>query len=221
MKILVIEDESRVAELLSRGLVRAQHVVDIAETGDDGLYMAADGHYDAAIIDVMLPDLDGFQVAQSLRERGDHFPILMLTARDTIDDKVTGLKSGADDYLTKPFAFEELLARLEALSRRADTFKPNDELAVGPLVRSGTQIYCGGRMLDLTPKEFQVLELLMRHANQVLTREQILDYVWSTEADPVANVVDRVVARLRKKIESAAGDPVVATVRGFGYVIRT
>ncbi len=220
MKILVIEDEPRVAELLQRGLSRAQHVVDIAQSGQDGLMMAADGHYDAVVVDVMLPDIDGFMVAHQLRDRGDHFPILMLTARDTIDDKVMGFRSGADDYLTKPFAFEELLARLDALARRAEGFQPNDELVVGPLKRSGMTVYCQGQPLDLTPKEFQVLGLLMRHANQVLTREQILDYVWSTDADPIANVVDRVVARLRKKIESVHGSPVVATVRGFGYVIR-
>ena len=220
MKILVIEDEPRVGELLSRGLSRANHVVDVTNTGENGLMMAADGHYDCAIIDVMLPDVDGFAVAKSLRQRGDYFPILMLTARDTIDDKVLGLKSGADDYLTKPFAFEELLARLDALARRAEVFKPADELAVGPLRRHGSAMYCDGKPLNLTPKEFQVLELLMRHANQVLTRQQILDYVWSTEADPVANVVDRVVARLRKKVEAVHGSPVVATARGFGYVIR-
>lgn len=219
MKILVIEDESRVAELLAKGLSRDNHVVDVAETGEDGLVMAADGHYDAAVVDVMLPDMDGFQVCSALRERGDHFPILMLTARDTVDDKVTGLKSGADDYLTKPFAFAELLARLDALARRAEVFKHND-VVVGPLTLSGNTVRCHQKQLDLTPKEFQVLELLMRHANQVLTRDQILDYVWSTDADPVANVVDRVVARLRKKLEAAHGDAMISTARGFGYVIR-
>lgn len=221
MKILVIEDEARVADLLQRGLERSHHVVDVAETGEDGLMMAADGHYDAAIVDVMLPDIDGFTVSQELRGRGEHFPILMLTARDTIDDKVQGLRNGADDYLTKPFAFEELLARLDALARRAEVFKPQDELTAGPLTRKGHAVYCDGKLLDLTPKEFQVLDLLLKHANQVLTRDQILDYVWSTDADPIANVVDRVVARLRKKIEAVHGDPVVGTVRGFGYVIRT
>ncbi len=219
VKILVIEDEPRVAELLARGLTQAQHVVDIAETGANGLMMAADGHYDAAVIDVMLPDIDGFAVSHQLRERGDHFPILMLTARDTVDDKVMGLKSGADDYLTKPFAFQELLARLDALARRTEVFQKWEELRVGPLKRVGTTIYCRTQPLDLTPKEFQVLDLLMRHANQVLSREQILDHVWSTDADPIANVVDRVIARLRKKIHAAHG-PVISTVRGFGYTIR-
>lgn len=219
MKILVIEDESRVAELLAKGLLRANHVVDMAETGEDGLMRAADGHYDAAVVDVMLPDMDGFQVCAVLRERGDHFPILMLTARDTVDDKVTGLKSGADDYLTKPFAFAELLARLDALARRAEVFT-HGEVSVGPLTLSGNTVWCRQKQLDLTPKEFQVLELLMRHANQVLTRDQILDYVWSTDADPIANVVDRVIARLRKKLEAAYGDAMISTARGFGYVIR-
>lgn len=220
MKILVFEDEPRVAALLVRGLSNANHVVDVAETGNDGLMMASDGHYDAAVVDVMLPDIDGFAVAETLRRRGDHFPILMLTARDTVDDKVMGLKSGADDYLTKPFAFEELLARLDALARRTEVFKNWEELTVGPLTRRGTTIYCQNHRLDLTPKEFQVLDLLMRNANQILTRDQILDYVWSTEAEPTANVVDRVIARLRKKIKAAHGRPVIGTARGFGYVIR-
>jgi DNA-binding response OmpR family regulator len=220
MKILVIEDETRVAALLEKGLAQAHHVVDIAGSGEDGLNMAADGHYDVALVDVMLPDLDGFAVTEMLRQRGDHFPILMLTARDTVDDKVIGLKSGADDYLTKPFAFEELLARLEALGRRNEVFQNLSMLQVGPLTINHHNVWCDGHRVDLTPKEFQVLSLLMRHANQVLTRDQILDYVWSTDADPTANVVDRIVARLRKKLKGSRGQSVISTVRGFGYVIR-
>lgn len=219
MKILVVEDEARVADLLARGLSQAQHVVDVAHEGQEALMMAADGHYDVAVLDVMLPDMDGFTIAHELRQRGDHFPILMLTARDTVDDKVLGLRSGADDYLTKPFAFQELLARLDALARRTESFQNIDELTVGPLRRVGNTIYCRNQRLDLTPKEFQVLDFLMRNHNQVLSREQILDHVWSTDADPIANVVDRVIARLRKKIHQAHG-PVINTVRGFGYVIR-
>lgn len=214
MKILVIEDEPRVAELLDRGLSQSRHVVDVAQHGAEGLQLASDGHYDVAILDVMLPDMDGFQVAQELRRRGDAFPILMLTARDAIDDKVMGLKSGADDYLTKPFAFQELLARLDALGRRGSIVQEQN-VTVGPLNRIANSIYYRGQRLDLTPKEFQVLDLLMRHANQVLSRQQILDRVWSTEADPIANVVDRVIARLRKKV-----GPVITTVRGFGYTFR-
>lgn len=219
VKILVIEDEPRVADLLVRGLQQAQHVADIAADGKAALELAANGHYDAAVLDVMLPDVDGFQIAQTMRERGDTFPILMLTARDTVDDKVSGLKSGADDYLTKPFAFQELLARLDALGRRSDHFQ-NEELVAASLVRRDNTIFCHGRSLDLTPKEFQVLDLLMRNKNRVLTRQQILDRVWSTDAEPIANVVDRVIARLRKKVR-AAGGPAIETARGFGYVIRT
>lgn len=221
LKILVIEDEIRVAALLAKGLAKAHHVVDVAGSGEDGLMMAADGHYDAAVIDVMLPDIDGFTVTEMLRQRGDHFPVLMLTARDTVGDKVTGFKSGADDYLTKPFAFEELLARLDALARRTTVFLDADVLRVGPLTLTRHNVWCDGRQVDLTPKEFQVLHLLMRHANHVLSRDQILDYVWSTEADPTANVVDRIVARLRKKLKGPTGHAVISTVRGFGYVIRS
>ncbi|NMP21512.1 response regulator transcription factor [Sulfobacillus harzensis] len=219
MKILVIEDEPRVADLLARGLQQAQHVADVSHTAEDALMLAADGHYDAAIVDVMLPDMDGFTLIETMRDRGDRFPILMLTARDTVDDKVTGLRSGADDYLTKPFAFQELLARLDALSRRSETFQDTNDITVGPVSRRGNTMYCHGRALDLTPKEFQVLDLLMRNKNTVLSRQQILDRVWSTEADPIANVVDRVIARLRKKLRAADG-PAIETARGFGYVIR-
>lgn len=223
MKILVIEDDSRLAKLLERGLSRARHVVDVALLGKDGLRMASDNHYDVGVIDVMLPDMDGFAVAHRLRADQVNFPILLLTARNTVDDKITGLRSGADDYLTKPFSFDELLARLEALARRPREYHDASRITVGPLLldTNSQMVEVAGRPLDLTMKEYLVLELLLRHRNHVLSRDQILDRVWHADADPAANVVDAVIARLRKKLSACLSDPVIETVRGFGYVIRS
>lgn len=221
MKVLVIEDDVRLAQLLSKGLIRARHVVDWADSGHSGIAMASNSTYDVAVLDVMLPDMDGYTVAQRLRSNQETFPILILTARDTVDDKVLGLRSGADDYLTKPFSFDELLARIDALARRPRLYR-DPRVTCGPLIldSQAQTILCNDTVLDLTLKEFLVLELLMRHPNQVLSRDLILDRVWNSLADPATNVVDAVVARLRKKIRICIGRPVIDTVRGFGYVIR-
>ncbi|MDA8193597.1 MAG: response regulator transcription factor [Thermaerobacter sp.] len=223
MKILVIEDDARLAHLLEKGLSRARHVVDWADSGTAGITMASNGPYDAAVIDVMLPDMDGYAVSRRLRANQETFPILILTARDTVDDKVFGLRSGADDYMTKPFSFDELLARLDALARRPRNYLAESQVTAGPLALDphAQTIRCQDHLLDLTLKEFLVLELLMRHPNQVLSRDLILDRVWNALSEPATNVVDAVIARLRKKITAALGNPLIQTVRGFGYVIRT
>lgn len=223
MKLLVVEDDQRLAELLSRGLKSSGHVVDVAGCAAKGWRLVDDGHYDVIILDVKLPDEDGFSLCQRLRKAQVQTPVMMLTARDSIDDKVTGLSSGADDYLTKPFSFAELNARLSALQRRLPQFDGRTVVRVGKveLQPDTFVVKQDGVPIDLTAREFALLELLMRNAGHVMTKEVILNRVWSTDADPVANVVEAVIARLRQKLNiNTKGKPFIKTVRGLGYKVE-
>jgi DNA-binding response OmpR family regulator len=221
MRILLIEDEPKLAELIRRVLVAERHVVDVAPDGVAGLALAERSAHDVLVIDRGLPDLEGLTVLRLLRARGIRSPALMLTALGSVEDRVAGLEAGADDYLPKPFAFAELIARLRALARRP---APGEEgrLAVGDLeldeLRHVARV--GNRMVDLSAREFALLGYLMRHADQVVTRQQILDGVWGAEPDVYSNVVDLYVHYLRRKLGELAQDGRLRTVRGVGYVLR-
>lgn len=221
MKILVVEDEPKTGDYLKQGLGEAGFVVDLARDGLDGLHLALTEAYDLAILDVMLPGIDGWQVLQGIRRAGKEMPVLFLTARDEVDDRVRGLELGADDYLVKPFAFAELLARVRTLLRRGNKAKEADvlraaDLELDPLRRRATR---GGRRIDLTAKEFALLELLLRRQGEVLPRSLIASQVWDMNFDSDTNVVEVAVRRLRAKIDDDFGVKLVRTVRGMGYVL--
>jgi DNA-binding response OmpR family regulator len=219
--VLVVEDDQRLARLIKRVLEEELHVVDLAYDGSDALYKGEDGAFDVIILDVMLPEMDGVAVCRRLREAGVHTPVLMLTARDAVEDRVRGLDAGADDYLPKPFAFAELLARLRALTRRrapvAGQVLAVADLTLDPVRR---RVERGGRTIDLTPKEFALLEYLMRHPNQILTRTQIMDHVWSYEFSTLTNVVDLYIHYLRRKVDAGFRQRLIRTARGVGYGIE-
>jgi two-component system OmpR family response regulator len=221
MRILVVEDDREMARYLARGLEGAGYAVDVAASGPDGLHLGASGVYDAAVLDVMLPGMDGFAVIAALRSQGIQTPVVMLTARDGVADRVRGLDAGADDYLAKPFSFAELLARLRALLRRGSV-AAETELEAGNLAMDlvAHRVRRGGRDLDLTPREFALLEYLLRNRGQVLTRTLILEHVWDYHFDPGSNVVDVHVRRLRRKVDAAGEPPLIHTVRGIGYVLK-
>jgi len=218
MRILVVEDERKLAQLLRRGLAEEGHVVDVAETGEDALWMARSEAYDAIVLDVMLPGLDGFGVCRELRARRIWTPVLLLTARDAVGDRVQGLDLGADDYLVKPFSFAELLARLRALVRRAPAERPSvleaGDLRLDPAAR---RAWRGQTELDLSPKEFALLELFMRREGEALSRVQLLDGAWDMAFESRSNVVDVYVRYLREKIDRPFGRHSIETVRGVGY----
>jgi heavy metal response regulator len=221
MRILVVEDEQKVAAFIKRGLEEEGAAVDVAADGEDGLFQAAVGNYDLIILDISLPRLDGLEVCRRLRNERVSTPILLLTARDSIEMKVSGLDSGADDYLTKPFAFAELLARLRALTRR-NRAEVNMRLEVGdlkldPLTRRVTR---SGRLIQLTSKEFALLECFMRHPDQVLSRTILAEKVWDDRFDAFTNVIDVYVNYLRNKIDRDFSPKLIHTVRGAGYVLR-
>jgi two-component system OmpR family response regulator len=220
MRLLIVEDEPKMARVLRRGLEEEGYAVDTSADGVDGLHMASENEYDAVVLDVMLPELDGVEVCRQMRERGRWAPVLMLTARDATSDRVRGLDAGADDYLTKPFSFEELLARLRALLRRGATQRPS-VLSVGSLTLDPATrcVRFSGSELALSTKEFTLLEFFMRHPGEVLTRTQILDHVWDYNYDGTSNVVDVYVRYLRKKIDEPFGTRMLRTVRGAGYVL--
>jgi DNA-binding response OmpR family regulator len=223
MHILVVEDEQRLAYLLRRVLLEERHTVDLAHDGKSGLDLALSGTYDIVILDVMLPGMDGLEICQQMRAEHIMSPVLMLTARGAIEDRVTGLNVGADDYLTKPFAMEELLARINALLRRRNRpFDDMHQLAVGDLTLDlmRHEACRAGRVIELTAKEFALLEYLMRHAGQVLTRTQIVDAVWRYDLDALSNVVDIYIHYLRDKIDQDFSYPLIKTVRGVGYKIE-
>ncbi len=224
MRLLVVEDDRALADLLRRGLTQERHVVDVAHDGTEGLERAESGAYDALILDLMLPGIDGLAIARRLRADRNAVPILMLTARDALHDRLTGFDAGADDYLPKPFAFEELRARLRAITRRAGTRTPaeDDRLTVGDLVLDlrAHEATRAGRTLDLSPKEFALLEYLMRHPGQVMSRTLILERVWDYGFDSFANVVDATIRRLRKEVDEDFAQPLIHTVRGVGYKIK-
>jgi len=217
MRVLVVEDEVRMAGLLKRALQEEGHAVDVAADGQEGLWLATENAYGAIVLDVMLPGLDGFQVCRRLRESGSWVPVLMLTARDAVGDRVRGLDAGADDYLVKPFSLLELAARLRALARRDDRFRPvilaEGDLRLDPAAK---RAWRAETELHLSPKEFALLEFFLRHAGRVLTRSQIIEVVWDFAYDGGSNVVDQYVNYLRRKI----GRHDIETVRGMGYRLR-
>lgn len=223
MHILVVEDQERLAGLLRRVLVEERHTVDVAHDGAAGLDLAASDTYDLVVLDLMLPKMDGLEVCRQMREVDVQSPVLMLTARAAIEDRVAGLNSGADDYLVKPFAMEEFLARVNALLRRRDrAIETTPELRVGDLsldlVRH--EVRRGNRIIELTAKEFALLDYLMRNAGRVLTRTQIIDHVWRYDLDTLSNVVDTYIHYLRDKIDRGFDRALIKTVRGVGYKIE-
>jgi DNA-binding response OmpR family regulator len=223
MHILVVEDEQHLAYLLRRVLLEERHTVDLAHDGHAGLDLALSDTYDAIILDLMLPGINGLEVCRQMRAEHLITPVLMLTARGAVEDRVTGLNVGADDYLTKPFAMEELLARINALLRRRDRhFAETPRLAVGDLTLDMVRHEArrAGRVIELTAKEFALLEYLMRHAGQVLSRTQIVDAVWRYDMEALSNVVDIYIHYLRDKIDQGFSHPLIKTVRGVGYKIE-
>jgi two-component system OmpR family response regulator len=221
MKILVIEDDPTVGQFVKRGLEQQRWGVDLIDSGDEGERMAAAGNYDLIILDMRLPGKSGLQVLHDLRGRGFERPVLVLTAQDAIDAKVETLRAGADDYVTKPFAFEELLARVEALSRRPRVLaSPALKVADLELHLDTREVTRGGTTIELTPKEYTVLEYLMRHAGRVMSRTLITEYAWGYHFDPGTNIVDVVINHLRKKIDASHRTKLIHTIRGVGYVIR-
>lgn len=218
MRILVVEDEPAIAGFIEQGLAEAGYAVDLAADGADALHWAAIADYDLIVLDVMLPDIDGLAVCGQLRARGLSTPVLMVTARDAIDDRVAGLDRGADDYLVKPFAFAELLARVRALLRREPVYR-GTVLQVADLTLDTAQrtVQRAGRPISLTSKEYSLLEFLMRHPNQTLTRAVIAEHVWNYDFDNVSNLIDVHIFGLRRKIDDAHGAKLLHTVRGVGY----
>ncbi|HTS86890.1 MAG TPA: response regulator transcription factor [Gemmatimonadales bacterium] len=221
MKILVVEDDRTVGAYVVRGLTEQGFQADLVSDGSEGLTAASTGSYDLLILDLRLPGLSGFEVLRTLRDRGITTPILVLTAQESVDFKVQALRAGADDYVTKPFAFEELLARVEALGRRPKQIAPR-KLKVGDLELDlgSREVTRGGRLIELTPKEYAVLEYLMRHTGRVMSRTLITEYAWDYHFDPGTNIVDVVINRLRKKVDQGQATRLIHTVRGVGYVIR-
>jgi DNA-binding response OmpR family regulator len=223
MHILVVEDEQRLAFLLRRVLLEERHTVDIANDGNAGLDLALSDTYDVVVLDLMLPGLNGLEICRQMRTEHIMTPVLMLTARGAVEDRVTGLNVGADDYLTKPFAMEELLARINALLRRRDRrFDEAPQLTVSDLTLDLVRHEArrAGRIIELTAKEFALLEYLMRHPGQVLSRTQIIDAVWRYDLEALSNVVDIYIHYLRDKIDQGFSRPLIKTVRGVGYKIE-
>lgn len=222
MQILIVEDDEATAAYIQKGLIEAGHNVDIAREGDRGLEMASVGQFDALIVDRMLPNLDGLSLISNLRDNGNKTPALVLSALGEVNDRVEGLKMGGDDYLTKPFALSELLARLEALDRRTSAEVKETTLFVGDLKMDllGREVHRGDKKIDLQPREFRLLEYLMRHSNQVVTRTMLLENVWDYNFDPQTNVIDVHISRLRSKIDKNFDTPMLNTVRGAGYILR-
>ena len=221
MRLLIVEDEPKTGDYLRQGLKEAGFVVDLARTGADGLHLARQGDYQLIVLDVMLPGLDGWQVLQSLRREGHEMPVLFLTARDDVNDRVRGLELGADDYLVKPFAFAELLARVRSLLRRGKVKEPEclliADLELDPIKRRASR---QGQRIDLTAKEFNLLLLLMRRAGEVLPRALIASQVWDMNFDSDTNVVDVAIKRLRSKVDEPFSLRLIHTVRGMGYVLE-
>ena len=221
MRILVIEDEVKIAQFIKRGLKEEGYAVDVAYDGEAGHFMLSSNEYDAIILDLMLPKIDGLTLCRDLRKEGNQTPIIMLTAKDTVKDKVKGLDSGADDYLPKPFAFEELLARVRVVLRKKDsrvqTQLKVEDLCLDLLTHKVTR---GDREIDLTVKEFALLEYLMRNAGNIVTRTMISEHVWDINFDTFTNVIDVYINYLRNKIDSGFTDKMIHTVRGKGYLLK-
>jgi two-component system, OmpR family, response regulator len=218
----MVEDDATIADFVSKGLAEAGHAVDVAVDGERGAEMAIKGSYDAAIVDVMLPRLDGLALIDRIRARGVRTPVLILSARRTVDDRVKGLQAGGDDYLTKPFAFAELLARLQALIRRSTGQTEPTRLSLGDLSLDllTRRAERAGQPIELRPREYELLEYLLRHQDRVLTKTMILSHVWGYNFNPGTNVVDVLVSRLREKIDRDFEPKLLHTVRGVGYVLK-
>ncbi len=223
MKILIVEDEAKISDYLRQGLSEAGFVVDHARNGLDGYHLAMTEHYDLLILDVMLPDVDGWRILESVREAGKQVPVLFLTARKSVDDRVKGLELGADDYLVKPFAFAELLARVRTLLRRGTSPATETTLAVADLELDllRRRVTRSGQRIALTAKEFALLELLIRHRDEVLPRSLIASQVWDMNFDSDSNVIDVAIRRLRAKIDDDFEPKLIHTVRGMGYMLDT
>ena len=218
MRLLLVEDDARIARFVAKGLREQAYAVDISVNGDDALYQAAINAYDLIILDVMIPGKDGFEVCRELRRSGQKAPILMLTARDAVEDRIAGLDHGADDYLTKPFEFRELLARLRALLRRSAEIRPAQIKVADLVVDTGAQtVSRAGRTISLTTKEYALLEFLARNAGRVVGRGEIAEHVWDESFDPFSNLIEVYVNRLRGKIDAGSAKPLLHTRRGAGY----
>ncbi|MGH7548059.1 MAG: response regulator [Gemmatimonadales bacterium] len=221
MKILVVEDDKTVGQYVKRGLAEAGYHVELVGDGTEALRLATDGRYDLLVLDLRLPGRSGLEVLRTLRDRGNSIPVLVLTAQDAVDFKVQALRMGADDYVTKPFSLEELLARVEALGRRPKAIAaPVLKVADLTLDTGSREVKRGNRAIELTPKEYAVLEYLMRHAGRVMPRTLITEYAWDYHFDPGTNIVDVVITRLRKKLDHAREPKLIHTVRGVGYVVK-
>jgi heavy metal response regulator len=221
MRILVVEDEKKVASFLKKGLEEEYYAVDCAYDGEEALFMVEANDYDLVLLDIMLPKIDGLEVLERVRDKGLALPVLMLTAKDSVEDVVKGLDAGGDDYLTKPFAFAELLARVRALLRRKGR-EPAGELQVADLVLDPVthKVIRGEEEVELTTKEYALLEYLMRHANRVVTRTMISEHVWDYHFDPMTNVIDVYVNHLRRKIDLNSSHKLIHTIRGVGYMVK-
>jgi len=221
MRILVVEDEPRMANVIARGLREQSYAVDVAQTGNDGLYQSSINDYDLILLDVLLPERDGFEVCRELRARGSATPILMLTARAAVDDRLTGFDAGADDYLTKPFSFRELLARVRALLRRDARLQP-DVFEIADLIidSASHRVSRGNREIQLTAKEYALLEHLARHAGRLISRTEIAAHVWDDSFDPFSNTIEVYMNRLRKKIDGNQSTKLLHTRRGEGYILE-
>ncbi|GBR00802.1 MULTISPECIES: winged helix-turn-helix domain-containing protein [Acetobacter] len=224
MRILLVEDDPTVRSFVAKGLTETGHLVEQADNGKDGLFLAVSEKFDVIILDRMLPGgIDGLRILETLRAQSNATPVLILSALADVDDRVAGLKSGSDDYLTKPFAFSELLARVEALGRRGrNEAAPQTKLEVGGLEMDllSRSVRRDGQKIDLQPREFRLLEFLMRHAGQVVTRTMLLEGVWDYHFDPQTNVIDVHVSRLRQKVDKPFSQPLIQTVRNSGYMLR-
>ncbi|MGYP003402758851 len=222
MRLLIIEDDPEIARYLRKGLSEAGHTVEHADNGRDGLYLATGESFDAIVLDRLLPQMDGLTVLTALRATGASIPVLILSALSQVDDRIKGLRAGGDDYLVKPFALSELLARLEVITRRSQPVEADNELRVANLVlnRLSRQVHRAGEEILLKPQEYRVLEYLMRHSGQVVTRTMLLENVWDYHFDPQTNVIDVHMSRLRAKVDKAPWTPLIHTLRGAGYSLR-
>lgn len=220
MRVLLVEDDKRIAAFVAKGLRENSYAVDIASDGDEAAYMASINSYDLFILDINLPKKDGFEVCQELRDKGTNQPILMLTARDAIDDRISGLDTGADDYLTKPFVFRELLARLRALLRRNSDIRPSKITIADLEIDTVSQyVWRAGKEIDLTAKEYALIEFLARNKGKVVGREEISEHVWDDSYDPFSNLIEVYVQRLRTKLDRGFAVELITTRRGSGYIL--
>jgi len=220
MRILIVEDETRIADFLQRGLRAESHFCLVANDGETGLSLAMEGDFDLILLDLMLPGIHGHEVCQQLRMKQVNTPLIILSAMDSLDDVIAGLRMGADDYLTKPFSFEELLARIEAVMRRSSAISDQDQtLKAGPLLfdRKSLRFFADGTEIKLTAKELAIIELLMSNPGTLFSRERILNNVWGLNMDPLTNVVDVYIGKLRKKVDCGSDSSMIETVRGMGY----